>query len=93
MILPIAIGAIGDAYSELEDYDKAISQYIKAANVSDNIFLTPIYLQKAGELLEEQEKPAQALGHYERIKIDFPDSNEGRNIDKYISRVRLKSAK
>ena len=91
MILPIAIGAMGDAYSELEDFDKAISQYIKAANINENIFLTPIYLQKAGELLEEQEKPAQALEHYERIKIDFPDSNEAREIDKYISRARLKS--
>lgn len=91
MIKPLAIGAIGDAYSELDNFDKAISQYIHAANSADNSFLTPIFLQKAGELLELQGKNAEATTHYERIKSDYPDSNEGRQIDKYISRSKLNS--
>ena len=93
MIQPIAIGALGDAYVELDNIDKAISHYLKAANHSDNDFLTPIFLQKAGELLEHQNKNSEALVHYERIKVDYPDSNEGRNIDKYIARSKLNQAK
>ncbi len=91
MIIPIASGAIGDAYAELEDFDKAIEYYLKAANKADNIFLTPIYLQKAGELLEQQNKKSKALSLYQRIKVDYPDSNESRQIDKYIARAKLKN--
>ena len=91
MIKPVSIGAIGDAYVELDDYDKGIANYLKAANTAENSFLTPLYLQKAGELLELQDKPAEALKHYQRIKLDYPDSNEGRQIDKYIARAKLKS--
>ena len=88
MIQPIAVGAIGDAYAELDDIDKGISHYLKAANHSENEFLTPLFLQKAGELLELQNKKSEALKHYERIKTDFPDSNEGRQIEKYIARSK-----
>ena len=88
MIQPIAVGAIGDAYAELDDIDKGISHYLKAANHSENEFLTPLFLQKAGELLELQDKKSEALKHYERIKTDFPDSNEGRQIEKYIARSK-----
>lgn len=91
MVKPIAIGAAGDAYSELEDYDKAIRKYLEAANTAENLFLTPVFLQKAGELLEMQDKSSEAVKHYERIKLDYPDSNEGRQIDKYIARAKLNS--
>jgi tetratricopeptide (TPR) repeat protein len=91
MIKPIAVGAIGDAYAELDNFDKAITNYLHAANTAENSFLTPLFLQKAGELLEMQEKSPDALKHYERIKVDYPDSNEGRQIDKYIARAKLTS--
>jgi tetratricopeptide (TPR) repeat protein len=91
MIKPIAVGAIGDAYVELDNFDKAITNYLHAANTAENSFLTPLFLQKAGELLEMQEKSPDALKHYERIKVDYPDSNEGRQIDKYIARAKLTS--
>jgi len=90
MIKPIAIGAIGDAYAEMDNYGKAVQHYIEAANEAENSLLTPLYLQKAGELLELQDKPSEALKHYKRIKTDYPDSNEGRQIDKYIARTELK---
>lgn len=90
MIMPIATGAVGDAYAELDDLDKAIENYLKAANMRNNEFTSPIYLLKAGELLEAQDKPQKALEAYNRILDDFPDSNEARQIPKYIERAKQK---
>jgi len=92
MMSVVAIGAIGDAYVELDDYDKAIDHYLKAANKGENIFLNPLNLQKAGELLELQDKKGEALELYNRIKLDYPESNEGRAIDKYIYRATPKKS-
>jgi tetratricopeptide (TPR) repeat protein len=43
----MAYGALGDAYSEKEEYENALQYYTKAANVSANQLTTPIYLMKA----------------------------------------------
>src|SRR5699024_11441738 len=45
---PLVIGLTGDAYSELKDYNKAISFYQKAANKSENDYTTPLFLKKLG---------------------------------------------
>lgn len=90
MIMPIATGAIGDAYAELDNKDKAIDYYLKAANLRNNEFTAPIYLQKAGELLESQDKAQKALDVYNKIKEEYPESNEARNIPKYIERAKQK---
>lgn len=90
MIMPIATGAIGDAHAELDNLDKAIEYYLKAANMRKNEFTSPIYLLKAGELLETQDKAQKALDAYNKIKDDYPDSDEARQIPKYIERARQK---
>ena len=90
MIMPIATGAIGDAYAELDDLDKAIEFYLKAANMRNNEFTSPIYLLKAGELLETLDNPQKALDAYKRIMDDYPESNEARQIPKYIERAKQK---
>lgn len=87
-ITPITkYGALGDAYSELEQYSKAISAYKKAVNSSKNSFLTPYYLKKLGMLYELQENYKEALNAYQKIKDDFPDSPDGLNIEKYIDNI------
>jgi len=90
MIMPIATGAIGDAYAELDNLDKAIEFYLKAANMRNNEFTSPIYLLKAGELLETLDNPQKALDAYKRIMDDYPESNEARQIPKYIERAKQK---
>ena len=90
MISSIANGAIGDAYSEMNEFGQAISYYEKAANGNPNNFSTPIYLDKAAQLYSEEGKYAKALGLYEVIKADYSKSQEGRNVDKQIARVKLK---
>ncbi|MGB8490756.1 MAG: tetratricopeptide repeat protein [Bacteroidales bacterium] len=89
VIASIAIGAIGDAYVELGNTQKGISQYLAAADYADNSFNTPLFLMKAGELYEISGNYKDALKVYQRIKDKYPNSTEGTTIDKYIARVNL----
>ncbi len=93
MVGTIAIGAIGDAYAEMEEFDKAISQYEKAANNKSNDFTTPIYLIKAAQLHEELGNYKKAISLYETIKADYPKSQEGKSADKYITKAKLELEK
>lgn len=85
----LATGAKGDALVEMGDLDKGIEKYIEAADMGDNAFNTPIFLMKAGQIYEIQEKYEEAVGLYQRIKDEYPESTEGTSIDKYIARVNL----
>jgi len=87
---PISVGAQGDAQLELGKTEKALDLYTKAYKMNDNELTTPIYMLKAGELLESSNKQAEALKLYDIIKQKFPESNEGRSIDKYIARAKAK---
>lgn len=87
MVSPISKGAIGDAYSELGRTDEAVDYYMKAARMRPNNFVTPIYLMKAGELLEANKEYTKAIPLYKEIQKDYPESNEGRKIEKYIARA------
>ncbi len=86
-LLPITkLGALGDAYSEKGEFDQAISYYQKAVNASANDLLTPYYLQKLALLSDKQGNSSSAAEYFNRIKEEFPDSEEGSQIDKYIAR-------
>lgn len=80
------IGLIGDSYVELNKIDKAISYFEKAAG-QKNTILSPIYLKKAGVAYESLNKADKALNAYNKIKEDYPRSQEAADIDKYIARV------
>jgi len=88
---PIAVGAQGDAQLELGKSDKALDLYTEAYKMNENTLTAPIYMLKAGELLESSNKQAEALKIYDVIKQKFPESNEGQMIDKYIARAKAKS--
>ncbi len=81
-----ALACIGDAQASLNDFGAAISSYKAAAAKADNV-LAANYLLKAGILLEETGKPAEALKLYEQIKTKYPATPEGNEINKYISRI------
>jgi tetratricopeptide (TPR) repeat protein len=87
---PIALGAQGDAQLELGNADKAIDLYTKAYKLNENELTAPIYMLKAAELLEKANKLAEAVEIYETIKLKYPESTEGRSIDKYIARAKVK---
>jgi tetratricopeptide (TPR) repeat protein len=85
---PMANGAIGDAYMELNQAAQAAGYYMDAAESSDNEFTTPLFLMKAAWTFEIQKDYKKALEIYERIKLNYPTSTEAREIDKYIARAK-----
>lgn len=90
LLEPISIGAQGDAQLELGKTDQALDLYTEAYKLNDNELTTPVYMMKAGELLENSNKSAEALKLYEIIKQKYPETTEGRSIDKYIARAKAK---
>ena len=81
-------GAMGDAYSELGDFNQAIDSYRRATNAGDNDFLTPYYLKKLGLLHEKEGNFSAAVDAFEEIKEDYAKSIDGLNIDKFIERAQ-----
>jgi tetratricopeptide (TPR) repeat protein len=84
---PLVLGMLGDAYSELKDYSKAVTYYKKAADKSKNSFTSPLFLKKLGLVYEEQKEFSSAADVYNKIKTDFPDSYEASTIETYIARA------
>lgn len=86
VLQPLANGLIGDAYMELNKADDAVSYY-KKAGAADNELISPIYLLRAGLALEKANKPQDAIAVYKEIRQKYPQTNEGREMDKYLARL------
>ncbi|PJJ83206.1 tetratricopeptide repeat protein [Mucilaginibacter auburnensis] len=85
-----ALGATGDAYVELKDYQNAASYFKKAVDKAGNDFLSPLYLKKLGLTYEAANNKEGAVDAYKSIKKDYPTSTEAQSIDAYIARVEAK---
>lgn len=89
----MALGAMGDAYTELGNMAEGINYYKKAANHSSNEFSGPMFLMKAGMASESNGDFATAKGLYEQVKQLYPESTYARDAEKYIARAEAKSGK
>ncbi|HEX5001213.1 MAG TPA: tetratricopeptide repeat protein [Bacteroidia bacterium] len=89
----LALGAIGDAHLEKKENEEALKFYMKAIDWDDNQFTAPYFLMKAALAKELITDFKGAADLYERIKKDYPQSTEARDIDKYISRAQTLSGK
>ncbi|MBO4842627.1 MAG: tetratricopeptide repeat protein [Bacteroidales bacterium] len=78
--------AMGDAYSNMQDYTSALNWYKKAAALEENAY-TASYLFKAALVSEELGDKAGALKLYKEIEDKYPQTLEGYDIQKYISRI------
>ena len=78
--------ALGDAYSNLQDYAMALNFYKKAAELEDNAYVAD-YLFKAALVSEELGDKAGALKLYKEIETKYPQTLTGYDIQKYISRI------
>jgi len=88
IIGPMAIGAIGDAYMELNEPDRAAGYYLDAAEEQINDFTSPMFLLKAGMAYELLGEFDEAYEIYNRIYTDFYRSNEARTIERDLARVK-----
>lgn len=89
-VLPITYyGVLGDVHSEKNDLAAAESNYKKAIAQGSNEFLVAYYMKKLGLLYEHQGNPAEAKSTFESLRSKYPNSPEGQDIDKYISRVSV----
>ena len=94
MISPTLTAALGNAYANTGDVDKAISTLKKAADMADaqsvdgaNNSISPTFLIQAARLLESQKKNDEALAIYKSVKEKYLNSSASQDIDKYIERV------
>jgi tetratricopeptide (TPR) repeat protein len=81
---------MGDAYVELGEMDKAATAYKSGIEKYENNFSSPVMLKKLGILYEEMGKLDNALEAYRTIESRYPESQEGREIKKYIGRAESK---
>lgn len=85
---PLAQGGIGDAFVQIDQPEDALDYYEKAVQMKNNGFTTPMFLFKAGTLALKLNKYDKALGYFNRIKNDFPDSNQAKDIDVFIGKAQ-----
>ena len=83
-IAPATYQLLGDAYVQLEQYDKAVSAFESAAK-SGNEIIAPMSLKKAGIVYLEMDKKHAAKKAFEAIKNNYPASAEAQDIDKFIA--------
>ena len=88
MITPAAEGALGNAYANLKQLDKAVEHLKKAAKMADNNSLSPTFLIQAGEILESQGNKKEALELYQQVKEKYFNSMQYQTIDAYIERCK-----
>ncbi len=79
----MAIGNQGDALVELGRTDEAVKQFEKAAGMTSNELIAPMYLMKAGILHQQAANWSGAAKAFKRIATEFPTSQEASTARKY----------
>lgn len=88
MLSYAAYMALGFAYEDEGNLNEAASAFEDAAAaIPENDQTTPLALFHAGRLYEATGDSKKALDNYQTIKDAYPNSTEGRSIDKYIGRA------
>ena len=85
MISSLSKGLKGDIYMELENTTEAMNFYKSAATDYVNDLTTPYFMMKQAHIHEINKDFSSALEIYNTIKSEYSESQEGENIDKYIS--------
>ena len=82
-VAPIAKGAIGDAFAQLEQQQDALKYYENAASMSSSDLTAPRFLLKAGITAINLGKSAIALKHFNTIIENYPKSPESKKAILY----------
>lgn len=84
---PIAKGAIGDAFVQLEQNEEALKYYEEAAKMRDNELTAPRFLLKAGITALNIGNKDVALKHFQKITEEYPNSQEAKKADLYVGQA------
>lgn len=82
-----AYALLGDAYMELQQYEQAASQYVKAADYKTNKFFSPLYLEKAALAYELAGNNQAALERYTEITENYYGASEYENARKQKAKL------
>lgn len=85
-LAPAAKMLLGDCHVQLDEYEKAVKCFEKAAE-RENMLIAPKALKKAGLAYEKMGKYAKAAKAYTKIKDTYFQSQEAADIEKYIDRA------
>lgn len=83
-------GLQGDVYAQQGNYKKASELYDLAVKEGDNVLTTAYYLKKYALANEKLGNIQEALKACNRIKTDYANSFEARDIEKMIGRLEQK---
>lgn len=74
----------GDAHSELNQYEKALTYYEKAAQCAPNPLTTPRCYKKIAGILHMKGDIEGAKDYYQRICDEFPESPDHPDAEKHL---------
>ncbi len=91
ILAPMAKGAIGDAFVQLNQNEDALKYYKAAATLRENGYSAPTYFYKAGITALEIGNAKEALGYFNTIKEKYPMSTEANQVDIFIGKAEAMS--
>ncbi|WP_157942313.1 tetratricopeptide repeat protein [Salinibacter altiplanensis] len=71
-------------------FERAASLYEQAASQYQNELTAPRYLLRAGQAYEEAGQYEAAVGMYEKIQDEYPDADQVRTAEQYLSRAKVR---
>jgi len=80
-----AQSGIASCYEAKGEYAKAASSYEKAAGMVSNPINTPEYLTAAARCYGKSGDKEKAIALLKRLKLEYPTSQQARDVDRYIS--------
>ena len=86
-VAPIAKGAIGDAFAQLDQQEEALKYYENAVLMSSSELTAPRFLLKAGIIAIDLGKSSVALKHLNAILDDYPKSPEADKATLYLGKA------
>ncbi len=80
---PLAKGAIGDAFAQLNQPEQALKYYVDAATMKTNEVTSPRFFLKAGIVALELGQTSKALEYFNTITEEYKDSEEAEKAKLY----------
>ncbi|SHI98439.1 Putative negative regulator of RcsB-dependent stress response [Mesonia phycicola] len=88
ILAPLAKGAIGDAFMQLEQPKEALGYYEEAAKMRTNDFTSPKFLLKAAITALELGEGSKAEGYLMTIQDEYAEAPEADKIAVYLGQAK-----